>query len=323
MIVKKKSVLILPKNSSSSAFTIVELLIVIVIIGILAAITIVSYTGITARANTATVQADLANNAKKLSMYYAQYGEYPKIDPGSGCPTTPTADTNYCLKVSSGNSFKYSYKTASTYELTEKRGTVMYGVTESSAPVAIVLDDANWLTIGSQRWAKANLNVGTMVTGVTAQTNNSSIEKYCYSSSESNCTTYGALYQWDEAMGYTNTEGAQGICPAGSHIPSDNDWKIMEVALGMTQAAADMTGGRGTDQGTQLKSGGSSGLNLPFAGYRNTDGSFGNLSSSAYLWSSSESGSNAWNRGLDASSSVGRGATNLKTFGFSVRCLGN
>jgi len=42
-------------------FTIVELLIVIVVIGILAAITIVSYNGIQDRARTAQVNADLAN----------------------------------------------------------------------------------------------------------------------------------------------------------------------------------------------------------------------------------------------------------------------
>lgn len=48
-----------------NAFTIVELLIVIVIIGILAAITIVSYTGITQRANEATLKSDLANNKKR------------------------------------------------------------------------------------------------------------------------------------------------------------------------------------------------------------------------------------------------------------------
>lgn len=44
---------------SSSAFTIVELLIVIVIIGILAAITIVSYSGLTQKATTAALQSDL------------------------------------------------------------------------------------------------------------------------------------------------------------------------------------------------------------------------------------------------------------------------
>ncbi|MDK2899336.1 MAG: ral secretion pathway protein, partial [Patescibacteria group bacterium] len=54
----------------SPAFTIVELLIVIVIIGILAAITLVSYTGIASRANIATIQSDLSNASKKLSMYY-------------------------------------------------------------------------------------------------------------------------------------------------------------------------------------------------------------------------------------------------------------
>ncbi|MDK2899180.1 MAG: hypothetical protein PWQ10_367, partial [Patescibacteria group bacterium] len=64
-------------NKTSPAFTIVELLIVIVIIGILAAITLVSYTGITSKANIATVQSDLSNASKKLAMYYAEHGTYP------------------------------------------------------------------------------------------------------------------------------------------------------------------------------------------------------------------------------------------------------
>ena len=45
-------------KQKKSGFTIVELLVVIVIIGILAAITIVSYTGITAKANTAKAQSN-------------------------------------------------------------------------------------------------------------------------------------------------------------------------------------------------------------------------------------------------------------------------
>ena len=182
---------------------------------------------------------------------------------------------------------------------------------------------ADWLTIGTQFWAKTNLNVGTMVTGVTTQTNNSILEKYCYSDTESNCTAYGGLYQWDEAMQYVTTEGAQGICPTGSHIPTDNDWKILEVQLGMTQAQADATGWRGTDQGTQLKTGGSSGLNMPLAGYRGTDGSFYGPSSIARLWSSSESSTSAWYRYLHPGYANVYRDTNGKANGFSVRCLGN
>src|SRR5665648_308319 len=52
-------------------FTIVELLVVIVVIGILAAITIVSYTGITSRANTAGAQSAASNIAAKAEVYNA------------------------------------------------------------------------------------------------------------------------------------------------------------------------------------------------------------------------------------------------------------
>ena len=183
--------------------------------------------------------------------------------------------------------------------------------------------NADWITIGTQTWAKANLNVGTMVTGATAQTDNSVIEKYCYDNLESNCTTYGGLYQWDEAMQYVNTQGAQGICPTGSHIPSDNDWKILEVQLGMTQVQADTTGWHGTDQGTQLKHGGTSGLNMLLAGNRNTAGSFYGLSSYANLWSSSESSTSAWHRYLYTSYATVNRSTYVKSNGFSVRCIGN
>jgi uncharacterized protein (TIGR02145 family) len=125
-------------------------------------------------------------------------------------------------------------------------------------------------------------------------------------------------------MQYTNTEGAQGICPAGSHIPSDAEWKTLEMSLsGMSQATADTTGWRGTDEGTKLKSGGSSGLNMPLAGFRFTDGSFYNLSSNAYFWSSSESSTSAWFRFLNSGGAAVDRYADDKAFGFSVRCLGN
>jgi len=160
-----------------------------------------------------------------------------------------------------------------------------------------------------------------MVTGVTEQTNNSILEKYCYNNDEANCTTYGALYQWDEAMQYVTTEGAKGICPVNSHIPTDAEWKTLEMQLGMTQAQADATDWRGTDQGTKLKTNGTSGLNVPFAGTRSTDGSFNSLSSHTNLWSSLESGTSAWYRHLGYGYATVLRAIPIKAYGFSIRCL--
>ncbi len=171
--------------------------------------------------------------------------------------------------------------------------------------------NTGWVTIGSQTWAKTNLNVGTMITGTTQQTGNSVIEKYCYNDLESNCTTYGGLYQWGEAMQFATIQGSQGICPDGSHIPSDSEWATLTTYLGSATAA------------TQLMLGGTSGLNIPLAGYSSPSGSFFDLSSHANLWSSSESSTSAWGRTLYSDiTTLGRNRDG-KGFGLSVRCIKN
>lgn len=60
-----------------SGFTIVELLIVVVVIAILAAITIVSYNGITAQANHSAAKSTAATVQKKAELYYSVHSDYP------------------------------------------------------------------------------------------------------------------------------------------------------------------------------------------------------------------------------------------------------
>lgn len=60
-------------------FTIVELLIVVIIIGILAAITIVSYSSIQGRAKDARVAATISQYVDILKVYRTNHGTYPVV----------------------------------------------------------------------------------------------------------------------------------------------------------------------------------------------------------------------------------------------------
>ena len=179
--------------------------------------------------------------------------------------------------------------------------------------------------INDQCWLKQNLKLGTkLASGATMPTNNGTIEKWCYNNDDANCTAYGGLYHWDEAMQYSTTEGARGICPTGWHIPTDAQQYALENYLkdsGQTCDASRVNAWDCSTAGTKLKSGGSSNFTGLLAGLRGSDDSFFNLGAGAYFWSSSQSGSSAWRRDLDSGYATVFRYLDSEAHGFSVRCL--
>lgn len=153
-----------------------------------------------------------------------------------------------------------------------------------------------------------------------------------------NYKTYGVLYNWQAAM--------DNACPSGWHVPSDNEWKELEMFIGMSQSDADDTGFRGSRAriGKKLKSTSgwlrgkgtdNFGFNALPGGALFSDGYyitsvFGFQGKYGDFWSSDEEikdendnrvGPLAWNRHLDVrSDGVLRGSYSTSN-GYSVRCI--
>jgi len=176
-----------------------------------------------------------------------------------------------------------------------------------------------YVTIGTQTWMAENLNTS---------------GGKCYNNSESNCTTYGKLYDWATAMAISTscntsalasgctttivTSKHRGICPSGWHLPSDAEWNTLMKAVNPSCNDNDLycfkvetlltTDTNGL--GFAALSGGSGGL----------EGEFGNIGSYGIWWSASEA-SYIYAYGRQAAgTSVGRKDYN-KRFLFSVRCV--
>lgn len=66
------------KNKAPSGFTIVELIVVVVVIAILSSVTVLSYNGVTNRADTSQVSALVQEWSTTLNMYKSTTGSYPK-----------------------------------------------------------------------------------------------------------------------------------------------------------------------------------------------------------------------------------------------------
>lgn len=167
---------------------------------------------------------------------------------------------------------------------------------------------------------------------------------YCFydNSKQDERRIYGALYTWAAVMNGNpgsdeNPSRIQGVCPDGWHVPSDSEWKELEMFLGMTEAAADSVGLRGGNQGSKLASSASlwldgyldsnpdfgiSGFHAQPGGGRRPDGSFDHKGHNANFWTSTEySNTQTWSRHIYSNYSSIHRYKSLKSTGFSVRCV--
>lgn len=193
------------------------------------------------------------------------------------------------------------------------------------------------IRIGDQWWMAENLRVthyrnGDAITNVTDANvwDDLTSGAYCeYNNDESYVPIRGRLYNWYAV------DDDRLIAPEGWHLPTDADWKELEMFLGMSQTDADSVGWRGTDEGGKLKEASTglwrspntgatnqSGFSARPAGYRDYGGTFIHLSVSALFWSSTEiSNGYAFDRYLYYDhSQISRGSS-PEYRGASVRCV--
>ncbi|MCP4090660.1 MAG: hypothetical protein GY746_12870, partial [Gammaproteobacteria bacterium] len=185
--------------------------------------------------------------------------------------------------------------------------------------------------IGDQCWMAKHLNIGTRISSTMLPSDNNIIEKYCYNNTPDICLNHtGGLYQWDEMMQYDTLAGIQGICPPGWHLPTDDEFCVLELHVDHNMHFCKNTGWRGLKGGTALKAGGSSGFNAFLGGFwfpdESSDGSFFQYQHTCEMWTSTKSATLTEPIAIDRllhhdSHKIYREITTPRNFAASVRCL--
>jgi uncharacterized protein (TIGR02145 family) len=173
-----------------------------------------------------------------------------------------------------------------------------------------------WVKIGNQIWMAENLRF------------KPDSGSWCWENLEQNCMTKGRLYDW---------KTAKQVSPPGWHLPSDKEWKELEIALGLTAEQADQEGMRidkdsllagkiklrdawpGEYKGKPLTITNETGFSAVITGFfANNEFTHDGYTS---WWSSTDHETKAWLRHIGFFDNfIGR-VLNPKVFAFAVRCI--
>ncbi len=179
----------------------------------------------------------------------------------------------------------------------------------------------NTVVIGNQTWLKENLKSlhycdGTLIPEVVAYNNDDSLG-----------VIYGLLYTWDAAMKGLTEPGVQGVCPCDWHVPTDEEWTILENYLGGPGVAGGKMKESGTEHWSSPNTGAtnSSGFKaLPageFDAYYNPN-TFQLLNTHAVFWTSTQiNQTKARERYLSYDNAASSIYDWYKVMKYSIRCI--
>ena len=191
------------------------------------------------------------------------------------------------------------------------------------------------VTIGNQIWMKENLKVSRYRNGdlVSSQINsaNQTGAYTIFANLQINEVKYGKLYNWYAVV------DSRGLCPAGWHVPTDNDWNILGKYLDQASdticidcISSQIAGGKMKDVSNwgspNSGASNSSGFSALPGGLKYNNGVYDWEGCFGYWWTSTEiSSCCALNRRLSCVSSAldryAYGINGDKGHAFSVRCL--
>lgn len=349
-----------------SAFTLIELLIVVAIIGVLATLAIIALQNARSKSRDAKRIADIKQIQTSLELFFTDNGFYPTavtstIASGSAVymaalPTAPTPVDGSCSSTT--NAYTYS-SDGSTYSISFCLGNPNSGLNAgtkiatrdgisdgaSTPPWScgeILIDERDGkqyptVQLGSQCWIAKSLDYDN---GCSSKNwvNYSDVGWCgCFSLNASNCVTYGRLYQWSAAMNGTTTEGVQGICPTGWHLPTSNEYNTLETYTNSVPqyycnsspsytakalaSASGWSSGSTCDAGNNQLTNNSTGFNAFPAGSRDPNSGFRDLTLAISLWSSTLSGGSPMGHYLIYDQEAMLNWVNNPAFAVSVRCL--
>ncbi|MFM2285043.1 MAG: hypothetical protein RLZZ543_540 [Bacteroidota bacterium] len=212
-------------------------------------------------------------------------------------------------------------------------------VLETGTVTDIENNTYNTVKIGDNWWMSENLSVTTFKNGTPI--NNAQDTSYWnhggagYCLYDNNLTSPGLLYNW-EAVSSSN-----GLAPEGWHVATEEDWKALELYLGMSAEEIELLNWRNNGSiGSKLKikapagwtkfesiwSDNASGFTALAGGCRLQNGTWAQpgLFAAGFWWSSSaKDNETAWFRHLDYKKEGVFRFYIDKKYGMSVRCVKN